>query len=85
MPVMIVKHKVADFKQWKVVFDSMNEVRRQHGWTALFRLGIRRPSPDGALVHLNALVGNASKDHRSKPAIAERQCFRPLCRRLAIP
>ena len=34
MPVMIVKHKVADFKQWKTVFDSMNEVRGQHGWTA---------------------------------------------------
>lgn len=34
MPVMIVKHKVADFKQWKVVFDSMGEVRRKHGWKA---------------------------------------------------
>ena len=34
MPVMIVKHKVADFKQWKAVFDSMNEVRGQYGWTA---------------------------------------------------
>jgi hypothetical protein len=34
MPVMMVRHKVADFKQWKAVFDGMNEVRRQHGWTS---------------------------------------------------
>lgn len=31
---MMVKHKVADFKQWKIVFDGMGEVRRKHGWTA---------------------------------------------------
>lgn len=34
MPVMMVRHKVADFKQWKEVFDSMNEARRGYGWTA---------------------------------------------------
>ena len=33
MPVMIVRHKVADFKRWKAVFDEMEEPRRRHGWT----------------------------------------------------
>jgi hypothetical protein len=29
---LIVKHRVADFDQWKKVFDSMTPIRRQHGW-----------------------------------------------------
>jgi quinol monooxygenase YgiN len=29
---LIVKHRVADFAQWKKVFDSMIPVRKQHGW-----------------------------------------------------
>jgi hypothetical protein len=29
---LIVKHRVADFDQWKKVFDSMTPVRRQYGW-----------------------------------------------------
>jgi hypothetical protein len=29
---LIVKHRVADFAQWKKVFDSMTTLRRQHGW-----------------------------------------------------
>ncbi len=34
MPTMIVKHRVANFEQWKAVFDSMEGARREHGWTA---------------------------------------------------
>jgi len=34
MPVMMVRHKVADFTQWKSVFDGMNDVRKSYGWTA---------------------------------------------------
>ena len=34
MPVMMVRHKVADFKQWKAVFDGMDDARRGYGWTA---------------------------------------------------
>jgi len=32
MATMIVKHRVANFDQWKSVFDSMNSVRKEHGW-----------------------------------------------------
>ena len=32
MATMIVRHKVADFTNWKKVFDSMTDVRRSHGW-----------------------------------------------------
>jgi hypothetical protein len=34
MATMIVKHRVANFEAWKQVFDSLNETRRQHGWTS---------------------------------------------------
>jgi len=29
---LVVKHRVADFAQWKKVFDAMTPVRKQHGW-----------------------------------------------------
>jgi hypothetical protein len=29
---LIVRHRVANFDQWKIAFDSMFEVRRSHGW-----------------------------------------------------
>lgn len=32
MPTMIVKHRVADFETWKIVFDRMETARRAHGW-----------------------------------------------------
>ncbi len=32
MATMIVKHRVANFDQWKMVFDSMEKVRLEHGW-----------------------------------------------------
>ena len=32
MATMIVKHRVANFESWKVVFDEMETTRRQHGW-----------------------------------------------------
>ena len=33
MATMIVKHRVANFEKWKAVFDSMDKVRKDHGWT----------------------------------------------------
>ena len=33
MATMLVKHRVANFDQWKVVFDSMAKTREEHGWT----------------------------------------------------
>jgi hypothetical protein len=33
MATMIVRHKVADFGEWKKVFDSMRDVRKTYGWT----------------------------------------------------
>ena len=32
MPVMIVKYRIADFDQWKQVFDQVEAFRREHGW-----------------------------------------------------
>ena len=32
MATMIVRHKVADFNNWKQVFDEMDPIRAAHGW-----------------------------------------------------
>jgi quinol monooxygenase YgiN len=32
MATMIVRHRVANFEQWKAVFDSMERTRLEHGW-----------------------------------------------------
>ena len=32
MATMMVKHRVANFESWKKVFDSMQAVRKEHGW-----------------------------------------------------
>ena len=32
MARLIVKHKVADFANWKKVFDSMQDIRYSYGW-----------------------------------------------------
>ena len=32
MATMIVRHKVADFNNWKKVFDEMDPIRASHGW-----------------------------------------------------
>ena len=32
MATMIVRHRVANFEQWKSVFDSMEKTRLEHGW-----------------------------------------------------
>jgi quinol monooxygenase YgiN len=32
MATMIVRHKVADFNNWKKAFDEMNATRISHGW-----------------------------------------------------
>lgn len=32
MATMLVKHRVANFDQWKATFDSMAKVREEHGW-----------------------------------------------------
>ncbi len=29
---LIIKHRVADFAQWKKVFDSMTPARKEYGW-----------------------------------------------------
>ncbi|HEY8072753.1 MAG TPA: hypothetical protein VIF62_01555 [Labilithrix sp.] len=31
---LIVRHRVGNFEQWKKVFDSLSETRKQHGWIA---------------------------------------------------
>jgi hypothetical protein len=33
MATMIVKHRVADFGQWKQVFNELHDARMRHGWT----------------------------------------------------
>ena len=31
---LIVRHRVANFDNWKKAFDSMVDIRRAHGWTS---------------------------------------------------
>ena len=31
---LIVRHRVANFENWKKAFDGMTEIRRAHGWTS---------------------------------------------------
>lgn len=33
MATLLVKHRVANFEEWKKVFDGMDHVRREHGFT----------------------------------------------------
>ena len=47
MATMIVKHRVANFDQWKSVFDSMSEARKGHGWLAS---SVHRDATDPNLV-----------------------------------
>ena len=32
MATLLVKHRVANFEQWKQVFDSLDPVRKEHGF-----------------------------------------------------
>ena len=32
MARLVVKHRVANFESWKQVFDSMDGIRKEHGW-----------------------------------------------------
>jgi quinol monooxygenase YgiN len=32
MATLIVKHRVSNFENWKVVFDEMGALRAKHGW-----------------------------------------------------
>ena len=41
--------------------------------------------PDSLFVELQTVGGRSAVDHRSQPAVAQRQCFRPHCCRLVIP
>ena len=34
MATLIVKHRVSNFENWKVVFDEMGATRKKHGWTS---------------------------------------------------
>ncbi len=44
---MIVRHKVADFNNWKKVFDEMGATRATHGW---IRHEVLRDAADPNLV-----------------------------------
>ena len=33
MATLLVKHRVANFEEWKKIFDSMDHVRKEHGFT----------------------------------------------------
>ena len=33
MATLLVKHRVANFEEWKKVFDGMDQLRREHGFT----------------------------------------------------
>ena len=70
MATMIVKHRVADFANWKKVFDEMEGVRREHGWTGY---EIYRDATDPNVVtivnHMRDLAG--AKQYGGSPALRE--------------
>lgn len=70
MATMMVKHRVANFESWKVVFDSMEPVRREHGWTGH---EVYRDATDPNMViivnHMRDLEG--AKRYGGSPALRE--------------
>jgi quinol monooxygenase YgiN len=67
---MIVKHRVANWESWKKVFDSMQEIRQQHGWIGH---EVHRDAADPNMVvvvnHMRDLDG--AKRYGSAPALGE--------------
>jgi hypothetical protein len=58
MATMIVKHRVANFEKWKAAFDSLDKVRKDHGWIGST---VHRDATDPNLVvivnHVKDLAG----------------------------
>jgi hypothetical protein len=67
---LIVRHRVANFDAWKTVFDSMTEVRRQHGWIATL---VYRDAADPLMVTIVNRVKDldGAKRYGSSPALKE--------------
>ncbi len=70
MATMIVRHRVANFENWKQVFDEMEATRRTHGWIGH---EVHRDNTDPNLVtivnHMKDLKG--AKDYGGLPALRE--------------
>jgi quinol monooxygenase YgiN len=58
MATLLVKHRVANFEEWKKVFDSMDKVRKEHGFTGST---VHRDATDPNIVvivnHVRSLEG----------------------------
>ena len=70
MATMIVKHRVANFDKWKVAFDSMDKVRKEHGWTGY---SVHRDATDpNVVVIVNRVKDLAgAKQYGGSPALRE--------------
>jgi len=44
---LIVRHRVANFEEWKKVFDSMVDIRKSYGWLSA---AVYRDATDPAIV-----------------------------------
>ena len=70
MATMIVKHRVANFDKWKVAFDSMDKVRKEHGWTGY---SVHRDATDpNVVVIVNRVKDLAgAKQYGGSPGLRE--------------
>ncbi|HEU4718571.1 MAG TPA: antibiotic biosynthesis monooxygenase [Bacteroidia bacterium] len=70
MATLIVKHPVADFNQWKKVFDGMHETRLAHGFT---EHQVLRDPTDANLVTIISRVRSAedAKAYGQSPVLKE--------------
>jgi quinol monooxygenase YgiN len=55
MATIIVRHRVANFEQWKSVFDSMQKTRLEHGWAGY---SVHRDAADPNIVVVVSRVMN---------------------------
>jgi len=60
MATIVVRHKVADYKKWKPVFDEHEKVRREFGWTTH---SIHRDAENPDLI---VIIGRVKDINRAK-------------------
>ncbi|MGZ3424101.1 MAG: putative quinol monooxygenase [Polyangiales bacterium] len=67
---LIVRHRVANFDQWKKVFDGMTETRRAHGWLSTL---VYRDATDPNMVTIVNRVRDldGAKRYGSSPEIRD--------------
>jgi hypothetical protein len=67
---LIVRHRVADFEAWKAAFDSMEGIRRSHGWISAI---VYRDATDPSVVTIVNRVRDldGAKRYGASPELRE--------------